>query len=94
MLIHCQLAARRRVDRRADRVKRAATLINCRRTVAVLAFAWKVEVSAPVARMRLKAIAASTRRTSPHHMSSSHKHVFDLSVTCLVALHHRAASNA
>ena len=55
-----QAAGRRRVERRADRVTRAARLINCRRRVAVVALAWKLEASAPAARVRLNAIAART----------------------------------
>ena len=50
----------RSVERRADRVTRAATVMSCRRTVPVVALAWKLEASAPAARVRLKAIAAST----------------------------------
>jgi len=42
-----QAAGMRRVDRRADRVTRAATLISCRRRVAVVALAWKVEAREP-----------------------------------------------
>jgi hypothetical protein len=48
------------VARRADRLIRAAMLINWARMVAVVALAWKVEASVPAARVRLNASAART----------------------------------
>jgi hypothetical protein len=64
----CQAAAQgqavgsRSVLRRAERVTRAATLINCRRTVAVVALAWKLEASAPAARVRHPMLNGVKRR--------------------------------
>ena len=55
---HC--AGRCRVSRRAVRAMRAGTLIRWARMVAVVARAWNVPVRAPVARVRLCAIAHST----------------------------------
>src|SRR4051812_34229501 len=45
---------------RAEWASRAGTAISWVRMVAVVAFAWKTEARAPVARVRLNAIAAST----------------------------------
>ena len=55
-----QFAGSRSWTRRAERTGRAGTLISWRRIVAVVALAWKREASAPAARVRLNAIAAST----------------------------------
>src|SRR4051812_32802172 len=46
--------------RRAERASRAGTAISWARMVAVVALAWNVEARTPAARVRLKAIAAST----------------------------------
>src|SRR3954447_24220127 len=46
-------------SRRPDRAIRAGTAISCAGMVAVVAFVWKVEASAPAGRVRLNAIAAS-----------------------------------
>jgi transposase len=54
------------VLRRAERVTRAAIAISCRRTVAVVALAWKIDARAPAARVRLKAIAVSASQGLLH----------------------------
>ena len=52
----------RRVARRAERVIRAATLISCARNVLVVALPWNRPARAPMARVRLNAIAASANQ--------------------------------
>jgi len=55
-----QAVGRCRVVRRPEVAMRAAMLISCVRSVAVVALAWTVEARLPVARVRLNAIAART----------------------------------
>ena len=43
-----------------DLARRPGTAISCLRIVAVVALAWKTDAMAPVARVRLNAIAANT----------------------------------
>src|SRR5512144_3356660 len=57
---HGQSRGKCRVSRRAERASRAGTRISWARTVAVVALACSSDASAPAARVRLKAMAAST----------------------------------
>src|SRR3954462_4094435 len=57
---HGQSRGRCSRNRRAERANRTGTLISWARIVPVVALAWKAEASAPAARVRLNAIAAST----------------------------------
>ena len=56
---HGQLVGRCETSRCAELARRAGTAISCRRMVAVVALAWKVDAMVPAARVRLNAIAAN-----------------------------------
>src|SRR6266511_934354 len=78
-----QRSGRCSVSRRARRASRAGMLIRCARMVAVVALVWKGEASAPVARVRLWAMAqavaqAALAANAAEVISSPRDGVFDV----------------
>src|SRR4051812_49131703 len=59
-----QSRGRCRVSRRAERASRAGTVMSWARMVAVVAFAWKTDARAPVARVRLNAMVAQASQAA------------------------------